>query len=134
MIRGLHFNVIFEIFKQSSWVSKNIIQYVQFDGRILRSSMALRAVRFVVRSRKLEQRRSVIGWVTKNLLSRASPCFGSHIKPLVPAVLAVVRPTNPHWARVVGYGQFSLCVIHKKALCPSCGDINRLMMIILLLY
>jgi hypothetical protein len=34
--------------------------------------------------------------------------------------------TNPHWARVVGYGPFSLCVIHKEGLCP-CGDINRLM-------
>jgi hypothetical protein len=38
------------------------------------------------------------------------------------------RPTNPHWARVVGYGPFSLCVIHKEGLCPSSGDINRLMM------
>jgi hypothetical protein len=24
--------------------------------------------------------------------------------------------TNPHWARAVGYGPFSLCVIHKVAL------------------
>jgi hypothetical protein len=30
--------------------------------------------------------------------------------------------------RVVGYGPFSLCVIHKEGLCPSSGDINRLMM------
>jgi hypothetical protein len=37
-------------------------------------------------------------------------------------------PTNPHWARAVGYGLFSLCVIHKEGLCPSSGDINRLMM------
>jgi hypothetical protein len=37
-------------------------------------------------------------------------------------------PTNPHWVRVVGYGPFSLCVIHKEGLCPSSGDINRLMM------
>jgi hypothetical protein len=27
---------------------------------------------------------------------------------------------------VVGYGPFSLCEIHKKGLCPSSGDINRL--------
>jgi hypothetical protein len=27
--------------------------------------------------------------------------------------------TNPHWARVDGYGPFSLCVIHKEGLCPS---------------
>jgi hypothetical protein len=35
---------------------------------------------------------------------------------------------TPHWARVVGYGPFSLCVIHKEGLCPSSGDINRLML------
>jgi hypothetical protein len=29
---------------------------------------------------------------------------------------------------VVGYGPFSLCVIHKEGLCLSSGDINRLMM------
>jgi hypothetical protein len=29
---------------------------------------------------------------------------------------------------VVGYGPFSLCVIHKEGLCSSSGDINRLMM------
>jgi hypothetical protein len=46
---------------------------------------------------------SVIVWVTKNLLSRAPPCFGSH------------------WACVVGYGPFSLCVIHKEGLCTSNG-------------
>jgi hypothetical protein len=37
---------------------------------------------------------------------------------------------NPHWARVVGYGPFSLCVIYKECLFPSSGDINRLMMMI----
>jgi hypothetical protein len=40
----------------------------------------------------------------------------------------VVSSTNPHWARVMGYGSFSLCVIHKKGLCPTSGGINRLMM------
>jgi hypothetical protein len=39
-----------------------------------------------------------------------------------------LAPTNPHWARVVGYGLFSLYVIHKESLFPSSGDINRLMM------
>jgi hypothetical protein len=29
---------------------------------------------------------------------------------------------------VVGYGPFSLCLIHKEGLCPSSGDINRVMM------
>jgi hypothetical protein len=31
---------------------------------------------------------------------------------------------------VVGYGPFALCVIHKDGLCPSSGDINRLMIMI----
>jgi hypothetical protein len=39
-------------------------------------------------------------------------------------------PANPHCARVVGYGLFSLCVIHMEDLCPSSGDINKLMMLI----
>jgi hypothetical protein len=34
---------------------------------------------------EVKQRWSVIIWVTKNLLSRAPPCFGRHVKPLVPA-------------------------------------------------
>jgi hypothetical protein len=42
--------------------------------------------------------------------------------------LQSLTPTNPHWAGVVGYSPFSLCVIHKEGLCPSSGDINRLMM------
>jgi hypothetical protein len=33
-------------------------------------------------------------WVTKNLLSRASPFFGRHAKPLVPAAFAAVS-TQP---------------------------------------
>jgi hypothetical protein len=41
--------------------------------------------------------------------------------------LQSLAPTNPHWARVVGYGPFSLCVIHKEGLCLGSGDINRLM-------
>jgi hypothetical protein len=37
-------------------------------------------------------------------------------------------PTIENWARVVGYGPFSLYEIHKEGLCPSSGDINWLMM------
>jgi hypothetical protein len=38
-----------------------------------------------------------------------------------------LAPTDPHWARLVGYGPFSgsLCVIHKESLCLSSGDINK---------
>jgi hypothetical protein len=39
---------------------------------------------------KVKQRWSVIGWLTKNLLSRAPPWFGRLVKPLVPAAFAVV--------------------------------------------
>jgi hypothetical protein len=46
--------------------------------------------------------------------------------------LQSLAPTNPHWARVVGYGPFSLWVIHKEGLCPSSGDINRLMMMMMI--
>jgi hypothetical protein len=42
--------------------------------------------------------------------------------------LQLYAPTNLHWARVVGYDPFSLCVIHKEGMCPDSGDINRLMM------
>jgi hypothetical protein len=38
--------------------------------------------------------------------------------------LLPLAPTNPHWARVVGYGPFFLSAIHKEELCPSSGDIN----------
>jgi hypothetical protein len=37
------------------------------------------------------------------------------VKPLVPAAFAAVAAhTNPHRARVEGYGPFILCVIHKE--------------------
>jgi hypothetical protein len=55
------------------------------------------------------------------------PCFGRHFKPLV-LHLQSLAPTNPHWAREVGYSPLSLYVIHKEGLYPSSGDINRLMM------
>jgi hypothetical protein len=45
--------------------------------------------------------------------------------------LQLLAPTNSHWACVVGYGRFSLWVIHKEGLCPSNGDINRLMVMMM---
>jgi hypothetical protein len=77
------------------------------------------------------QRWSVIGWVTKNLSSRAPLCFERHVKTLAPAAFAVV--STYHWARVVGYGLFSLCVTHNEGLCPSSGDINGLMMMMIVM-
>jgi hypothetical protein len=42
--------------------------------------------------------------------------------------LQSLAPINPHWARLVGYGPFFLYVIHKEGLCPSIGEINRMVM------
>jgi hypothetical protein len=39
--------------------------------------------------------------------------------------LQSLTPTNPHWARVVGYGPFSFCVIYKEGPCFSSREINR---------
>jgi hypothetical protein len=49
-----------------------------------------------------KQHWSFIGWVTNHLISRAPPYFGRHVKPLVPAVFAVVST-------------------HQSALGPRCG-------------
>jgi hypothetical protein len=79
---------------------------------------------------EVKQRCSVFGWVTKNLLSRAPPCFGRHVKLLVPAAFAVVNTHQPALGpRGVSDGPFSLCVIHNEGLYLSSGDINRLMII-----
>jgi hypothetical protein len=70
---------------------------------------------------------SVIGWMTKHYLEllRASDGTLSRWSRLH---LQSLAPTNPHWASVVGYDPFSLCVIHKEGLSPSSGDSNRLIM------
>jgi hypothetical protein len=66
---------------------------------------------------EVKQRWSIIGWVTKNLLF-APPCFGRHVR-WSRLHFQSLAPTNPHWARVVGYGPFSLCVIHNPPRGPS---------------
>jgi hypothetical protein len=78
----------------------------------------------------VKRRWSVIGWVTKSILCRAPPCLGRYVKPLVSAAFAVVSTHQPALSPRGGLwlGSFSLCVIHKEGLCPSSGDINRLMM------
>jgi hypothetical protein len=45
------------------------------------------AVSAIVKVKQCLQK-SVIEWVTKNLLFRALPCFIRHVKPLVPAANA----------------------------------------------
>jgi hypothetical protein len=78
--------------------------------------MAPWSVRFDVRSQKLSNVGQLDG-CPKNYyleLLRASEGTLSHWFRLHLQSLAL---TNPHWARVVGYGPFSLYVIHKEGLC-----------------
>jgi hypothetical protein len=89
--------------------------------RNMRSLMAPRSVHFGVRSRKLSNvGQSWDGWLKMYYveLLRASEGTLSRWSRLH---LQSLAPTNPHWARVVGYDLFSLCVIHKEGLCPSNG-------------
>jgi hypothetical protein len=69
-----------------------------------------------------KQRWSVIEWVTKNVLSRAPPCFGRHVKPLLLHLHCNCNCLHLH--------QYALGPrkIHREDLCFSSGDINRLMM------
>jgi hypothetical protein len=76
---------------------------------------------------EVKQRWTVMVWVNKNLLFQAPPCFGSNVKPLVPAAFAVVCTHQPALGPRGGLWPAFLCVIHKEGLCPSSGDINRLM-------
>jgi hypothetical protein len=88
------------------------------------------AVRFAVSAiGEAKQHWSVIGWATKNLLSRAPP--RRHVKPLVPAAFTVVN-THKSTHRLVGYAPFSLWVNYKEGLCSSSGDIDRLMMMVMM--
>jgi hypothetical protein len=62
--------------------------------------------------------------VTKILLSRASPCFGRYVKPLVPIAFTAVSTYQSALGPRGGL-PFFLCMIHKEDLCPSRGgDIN----------
>jgi hypothetical protein len=91
----------------------------------MRSSMAVSALQRAIA--EVKQRWSVVGWVTKNLLSRAQLCLGKHVKPLVPAAFAVVSTHQSALGSRRGCS-FSLCVIHKEGLCPSSRDNNRLLL------
>jgi hypothetical protein len=65
---------------------------------------------------EVKQRCSVIEWVTKinylEFLRASEDTLSRSSRPH----LQSLAPTNRHWARVVGYGLFSLCVIHKPSL------------------
>jgi hypothetical protein len=72
----------------------------------------------------------VLGWVTKIYYVELLRAAEGTLSRWSRLHLQSLAPTNPHWARMVGYGPYSLWVIHKEGLCPSSGDINRLMMMI----
>jgi hypothetical protein len=62
----------------------------------MRSSIVPRLLRSAwIAEAKQRSQWSVVGWVTKILSSRAPPCFGRHVKPLVPAAFAVVSTHQP---------------------------------------
>jgi hypothetical protein len=61
--------------------------YADFDGPVI--SALRRAIA------EVKQRWSVIGWVTKKILSRAPPRLRRYFKPLVPAVFAIVSTHQP---------------------------------------
>jgi hypothetical protein len=58
--------------------------------------------------------------IQKNISSSSSL-----VKPLV-LHLQSLAPTNPHWARVVGYGPLSFSYLY--GLCPSSWDITLIML------
>jgi hypothetical protein len=113
--------------KQKFYLHKDILCNL-LDSIYSRSSMASASVRFRVRSRKLSYfSRSLDGYqkILYLQLFRASEGTLSRWSLLH---LQSLASTNSHWARVVGYGPFSLCLIYKEGLCLSSGDINRLVM------
>jgi hypothetical protein len=70
---------------------------------------------------KAKQRWSV-GWVTKYKLQDI----------VLYRSINIDSPTNSHRARVMGYGPFSLCVIHIEGLCLS--SIRLMMMMMMNIY
>jgi hypothetical protein len=72
--------------------------------------------------------RSLDGHQKLIILSSSALRIVNHVKLLVSAAFAVVSTHQKYAGPVLSYGPFSLSVIHKEGLCPSSGDINRLML------
>jgi hypothetical protein len=91
--------------------------------------MALRFVRFGVRSQKLSNvGQSLDGCPKINYLELLRNLEDT----LRQLHLQSFAATNLHWARLVVYGPFSLCVILKEGMWPSSGGINKLMMMMMM--
>jgi hypothetical protein len=79
--------------QEQNKMQKAEVSFLQYDMLIhLRVYFEVNYLRGARRPRgqcasiaEVKQRWSVIGWVTKNLLPSASPCFGKPVKLLVPA-------------------------------------------------
>jgi hypothetical protein len=92
------------------WIFKGRFYFVNIT--IARSGSIICMCNFILNKKTFR-------WFIHNLYFRNlhAACKYHHLQ---------LAPTNPQWARVVGYGLFSFCVIHKEGLCNS-GNINRLM-------
>jgi hypothetical protein len=88
-------------------------------------------VRRAIAEAKHRSQRPVLGWVTKIYYLEFLRASEGSLSRWSRLHLRSLAPTNPHWARVVGYGP--LWVIHKEGLCPSSGGINRLMMMMMMI-
>jgi hypothetical protein len=100
-----NFNLYLEVIRFKILVE--IIKIVMWGMQGARTSMSASTLWAIVEVKRHSQM-SVIGWVTKHLLWKP-PCFRGHVKHVPGCICS--RCTNPHWAHVVRYGQFSVCVI-----------------------
>jgi hypothetical protein len=130
MLFNFQYNGAMRDWVYKSTIDRKLIKTLLFFYSLLFTKKRCPVVSALLRAiAVVKQLCSVIGWVSKNLLSRAPPCFGTHVKPLIPAAFAVVSIQQSTLGPRGGlYSPFSLCVIHKEGLCPSSGGINRLMM------
>jgi hypothetical protein len=107
----------------------------------MRSSMDPRSVCFGVRSRKLSNvSQSLDGWPKMyylELLRASEGTLSRRVTASVmrgkPAVFVVLRTHQPALGTRAGLRPVFKCVIHKECLCPSSRDINRLMMMTMLM-
>jgi hypothetical protein len=91
--------------------------------------MAPRSVRFGLLSWKLSNINQSLDGDQKFIISRTSVIQKTRgvVEPLVPAAFAVVSTHQPALGPHGGLWP-SLCETHNEGLCPSSGNINRLMM------
>jgi hypothetical protein len=78
-----------------------------------------------------ENKATLVGQrMAKYLVSQAPPCFGRYAKPLDPAFALIITHQSA-LGPLGGLWPVVLMCNHKEGLCPSSGDINRLMMMMM---